>query len=72
MMITIDDYNDELTTSVEDERSLNFDDSRSDQANVIMKPMATDSNQMSDMITVDNVVRLETTELSSNRKMKLT
>jgi len=62
--------NDELSTSVEDDRSLNFDDLRSDQANVRIKPMATDSIQMSDLIAVDNDVRIETTELNSNRKIK--
>merc|ERR1712223_657941 len=62
--------NDELSTSEEDERSLNFDDSRSNQENVRMKPMATESIQMSDLIAVDNDVRIETTEFNSNRKMK--
>jgi len=66
----LSEVNDFLSTSVEDEGSLSFDDTRSDQANIRMKPIATDINLMSDLIEVDNDVRKETTELNSNRKVK--
>jgi len=61
------DSNDEVSTSVKDEPSLNFDNSRSDQVNVRINPMPIDK-QMLDMIAVDNDVKIQTTELNSNRK----